>query len=327
MTRKSCPYCYSSNVNKHGVRNKKQRYQCRACHTCWTNLSRPERFRANIWHDYVFEQHTIRQLSRKYGKGQRCIRAALEAYLPPIEVDRPRPVTVILDATYFGSRGLLVAIDPYADRTKGQNLALYWTELAGTERTFDYDVATDTLEAMGYHVQAAVIDGRRGVREMLLSKGIPVQHCQFHQLQTMTQCLTKRPKLMQNIELRAIALTLTRTTKAEFTTKLDAWYEKYGEWLKERYIEPATNRTRYQHDRTRRAYFSLRRNLDYLFTYQDENLKQQSILIPNTTNALDGRFGVWKTKLKAHRGCSKDLKTKMLVSLLSEATDRRKYRN
>lgn len=327
MTRKSCPYCYSSNVNKHGVRNNKQRYQCRACHTCWTNLSRPERMRANIWHDYVFERQTIRQLSRTYGKGHRCIRAALEAYLPPIEVDCPRPVSVILDATYFSGWGLLVAIDPYADRTKGQNLTLYWKELEGTEHTFDYDVATDTLAVMGYHIQAAVIDGRRGVCKMLLAKDIPVQQCQFHQLQTITQCLTKRPKLVQNIELRAIALTLTKTTKAAFTAKLDAWHEKHGDWLKERYIEPGTSRIRYQHDRTRRAYFSLRRNLAYLFTYQQENFIQQGIRIPNTTNALDGRFGVWKTKLKAHRGCSKDLKTKMLVSLLSEATDGRKYQN
>lgn len=327
MTRKSCPYCYSSNVNKHGVRNGKQRYQCVACHTCWTNLSRPERLRANIWHDYVFEQRTIWQLSHKYGKGRRCIRAALAAYLPPIEVDCPRPVTVILDATYFGTWGFLVAIDPYADRAKGQNLALYWAELDRTERTFDYDVATDTLEAMGYHVQVAVIDGRRGVREILLSKGIPVQHCQFHQLQTITQCLTKRPKLIQNIELRAIALTLTKSTKAEFTAKLDVWHEEHGDWLKERYVEPQTKRLRYQHNRTRRAYFSLRRNLVYLFTYQDKQLTEQGIRIPNTTNALDGRFGVWKTKLKAHRGCTKCLKTKMLISLLSEATDGRKYQN
>lgn len=327
MTRKSCPYCYSSNVNKHGVRNGKQRYQCTSCRTCWTNLSRPERLRANIWHDYVFERQTIRQLGHKYGKGHRCIRAALEAYLPPIEIDCPRPVTVILDTTYFGNWGLLVAIDPYADRTKGQNLALYWAELEATEHTFDYDVATDTLQAMSYQIQAAVIDGRRGVREMLLAKGIPVQHCQFHQLQTITQCLTKRPTLIPNQELRAIALTLSKTTKVQFTTELDAWYAMHGAWLKERYIEPQTGRTRYQHDRTRRAYFSLRRNLDYLFTYQDKQLTEQGIQIPNTTNALDGRFGVWKTKLKAHRGCSKSLKTKMLVSLLSEATDGRKYQN
>lgn len=202
-------------------------------------------------------------------------------------------------------------------------MALYWTSIEGTERTIDYDAATDTLEAMGYTVQAAVIDGRRGVRQMLERKGIPVQQCQFHQLQTITRCLTRRPKLVQNQELRAIALSLTKTTKTDFGLALDAWYETYGEWLKER--DPITKQ--FVHRRTRRAYFSLHRNLPYLFICQDETLQAKGIKVPNTTNALDGRFGVWKTKLKTHRGCTRTLKTKILCSFLSEETDGRKYRD
>jgi hypothetical protein len=321
MTHKNCPHCYCTNVNKHGARNGKQRYQCRDCMTCWTSQSRPERLQARIWHDYAFECRTVAQLQRIHHKGRRFIKAAIADYQPPIEIDKPRPVTIIMDTTYFGSWGMLVVIDPYAKRTKGENMALYWTSIEGTERTIDYDAATDTLEAMGYQVQAAVIDGRRGVREMLERKGIPVQQCQFHQLQTITQCLTRRPKLPPNQELRAVALTLCKTTKLEFETKLDKWYENYGDWLKER--DPLTKQ--FVHRRTRRAYFSLRRNLQYLFTYQDEALAEQSIRIPNTTNALDGRFGVWKTKLKTHRGCSRTLKTKILCSFLSEETDGRKY--
>ena len=260
-------------------------------------------------------------LAERYHKSTGTIRSLLSGYQLGQPIDHGRSVTVILDVTYFGGWGILVALDPYAKTSRNEAAVLYWAELQSTERTLDYDVATDTLEAMGYQIQAAVIDGRRGVREMLLAKGIPVQHCQFHQLQTITQCLTKRPKLVQNIELRAIALTLSKTTKVEFVAKLDAWHEKHGTWLKERYVEPQTGRTRYQHDRTRRAYFSLRRNLDYLFTYQDKNLTNQGIRIPNTTNPLDGRFGVWKTKLKAHRGCSKQLKITMLCSFFSRTTD------
>jgi len=201
--------------------------------------------------------------------------------------------------------------------SRDENLVLYWAEILGTERTIDYDMATDTLEAMGYTIQAAVIDGRRGVRQMLERKGILVQQCQFHQLQTIAQCLTRRPRLVQNQELRSIALTLTRTTKEVFQAKLEDWHEEHGEWLKER--DPLTKQ--FIHRRTRRAYFSLRRNLDYLFTFQDKQLLERSIRIPNTTNALDGRFGVWKTRLKSHRGCSKDRKTKILRSFFSERTD------
>lgn len=44
----------------------------------------------------------------------------------------------------------------------------------------------------------------------------------------------ERTKLIQNQELRAIALTLSKITKAEFEKQLDDWYKKHGEWLKER---------------------------------------------------------------------------------------------
>jgi hypothetical protein len=320
MTRKSCPLCYCTNVNKHGTRRGRQRYQCQGCEATWTGSTRPQRFRNKLWKQYAFEGRSLAWLAKHYGKDDRCIRRELDAYEAFDAIPRTRKVTIVMDVTYFGSWGVLAVIDPYAKTGKAENLVLYWTVIEGTERTVDYDVATDTLEALGYTIQASVIDGRRGVRQMLEAKGIPVQHCQFHQLQTVTQCLTRRPKLNQSQELRAIALTLTKTTKQEFAAKLDAWHDKHGDWLKERYTEPQTKRTRYQHDRTRRAYFSLCRNLPYLFTYQDEALTKQGIKVPNTTNALDGRFGAWKAKLKHHNGCSRTRRTKILRSLFSRLT-------
>jgi hypothetical protein len=216
-----------------------------------------------------------------------------------------------MDATYFGRTwGVLVAMDAH------DGSVVYYAWLAGTERIADYRAAVDTLEGLGYVIQAAVIDGRRGVREMLLATGIPVQHCQFHQLQTITQCLTRNPKLPANQELRLIALTLTRTDRATFAAQLAAWHARHGEWLKERYRDEAGH-LRYRHARTRRAYFSLVHKLEHLFTYQ-----LNPSAIPNTTNRLDGKFGVWKTALKSHRGCSKSLKTKLLRSFFSGATER-----
>ena len=324
MTRKSCPFCYCINATKHGIYRGRQRYECQDCFTTWSGLTRPQRFQRRLWREYAVEGRSVAWLGKRYNRGRTFIAAQLAAYDPADPLPHPRPVVVVMDVTYFGAWGMLVVINPYARPAQNEELVLYWAVVEGTERTRDYAVATDTLEAMGYQLQAAVIDGRRGVRQMLEHKGIPVQYCQFHQLQTITQCLTKRPKLVQNQELRAIALTLTRTTKPEFTAKLDAWHNAHGAWLKERYTDPKTGRTRYQHARTRRAYFSLRRNLEYLFTYQDKTLtdKQNNQLkIPNTTNALDGRFSVWKTKLKAHRGCSKQRKITMLRSFFSRRTD------
>ena len=252
---------------------------------------------------------TIAQLARQHGRSDEWVRTKLAQHPVSLPLQHPRSVAIVMDVTYFGSWGVLVVIDPNADTLAGENLVLYYAFLEGSERTVHYETALDTLEAMGYTVTGATIDGRRGVRELLEARTIPVQYCQFHQLQTVTRCLTRRPYLPQNRALRAIALSLPATTEVRLTAELDAWHEANGDWLKQK--EPGTDR--YVHPRTRRAYFSLRRNLPYLFTYQSA----ADLSIPNTTNALDGRFGVWKGMLHRHRGCSRTLKTKLLRSLFA----------
>lgn len=247
------------------------------------------------------------QLAAAHGRSDEWVRSKLARYTAPRPVHCPRVVVVIMDVTYFGPWGVLVVIDPHAKTAQGENLVLYYGFLNGSERTVDYEAALDTLEGLGYRVLGATIDGRRGVRELLQRRGIPVQYCQFHQLQTITRCLTRRPPEVPAQKLRAIALTLTTTTQAQLTTHLDAWYAKHSTWLKQK--EPGT--THFAYPRTRQAYFSLRRNLPYLFTHLD----YMHLSLPNTTNALDGRFGVWKQMLQRHRGCSRPLKTKILRSL------------
>ena len=317
MTRKSCPFCYCTNVIKHGLRHGRQRYLCRDCATSWSGQTRGERLLKKLWREYAFDGLKVEKLAKSYHKSPNKIRAMLHSYNPSPPIDRPRPVVVVMDVTYFGSWGILVAIDPYAKGSRDENLVLYHAFIQGTEKTRDYELATDTIIASGYQIQAVVIDGRRGVKEAVLARGIPVQYCHFHQLQTITQCLTKKPKLEPNQELRYIALSLTKTTKVAFTAALDQWHEAYGEWLKER--DPDTKQ--FVHRRTRRAYFSLRRNLDQLFTFETLKLAENPVKVPNTTNALDGRFGVWKGRIHVHHGCSKELIITMLCSFLSEPTD------
>jgi len=230
-------------------------------------------------------------------------------------------VAVIMDVTYFDGWGVLVVIDPYANKSQDENTVLYWAEVVGTEKTQDYETATDTIESMGYSIIMVTIDGRRGVRQMLEERGIPVQRCQFHQMMTITRCLTRRPRLLQNIELRAIALSLARTDELALKDALAGWYEQHGKWLKER--DAVTKR--YAHERTRRAYFSLVHTLPWLFTYQNDYMQeyaeQTGKKLANTTSPLDGRFGVWKNKLVLHRGASKRRLVTILCSFFSRQTD------
>lgn len=328
MTRKSCPYFNCINVTKHGLQNGRQRYHCGTCKRTWASDRRPSRLLNKLWHQYAFEGRSVKTLAKEHKKSCGYVRSQLRQYRPPKIAQKPRTVAIIMDITYFRNFGLLVVIDPYADSSTGENTVLYYAVLTSTERTIDYEIATDTIESMGYSIIAVTIDGRRGVRNMLEARGIPVQHCQFHQLMTITKCLTKRPRITQNIELRAIAMTLTKSDELTFEAALADWYSKNGTWLKERNEEI----NRYSHERTRRAYFSLVRNLPNLFTYQADYLlkdvsegRDKTYKVANTTSPLDGRFGVWKSKLKPHRGTSKQRIITMLCSFFSDSTGVKKH--
>jgi hypothetical protein len=212
-----------------------------------------------------------------------------------------------MDATFFSrSDGVLVC------RANGRNL--YWMEIPSEKMEY-YDRCLDNLIAAGFRCKSFTIDGRKGVRVLLQKRfpSIPIQQCQFHQIQTITQKLTRNPKLEAGKELRAISLTLTRTTRKTFTVELDQWYERWSEFLKERTHSPERKREwRYMHERLRSAYFSLRRNLPWLFTYQDF----PKLNIPNTTNSCDGSFSHWKNKIELHRGIRRQRRKQMMDFLL-----------
>jgi hypothetical protein len=212
-----------------------------------------------------------------------------------------------MDATYFGtSYGILVC------RSEAKNV--HWKEVRN-ETVADYLDCVYVLQAAGMQFSGFVIDGKRGVREGLLRSfpGVPIQYCQFHQLQIVTKCLTKRPKLQAGKELKCVAHTLTTTTRAQFKDQLQQWYERWEEFIQERTYGSNTKRKwRYTHEKLRSAYYSMKRNLPWLFTY----LEYLENAIPNTTNTCDGSFSHWKNKVKIHRKLAKQRRKKMIDTLL-----------
>lgn len=142
--------------------------------------------------------------------------------------------------------------------------------------------------------------------------GIPAQMCHFHQKQIVKRYLTINPKLEASQKLKEITATLADTNEEMFTKQLVTWYETWKDFLKEKTINPDTNRWCYKHKRLRSAYRSLKTNLPYLFTYQ----RYPELNIPNTTNSLDGFFGSLKNKLNVHRGLSRKRRMKIIVELL-----------
>jgi len=253
---------------------------------------------------YARDYCTVDQLARKYQKSEKWIRMQLDAYEPAPRLHTPRPVVIVADAMFFGRYwGVVVMRDPH------QKENLYWEEIM-TESPSVYQWGISDLSQRGFTITALVIDGRKGVREAF--PGIPIQMCQFHQVKIVTRYLTTRPNLEAGRELRTAALTLSKSTEAEFMRLLEEWHIRWSGFLKEKTIDPETKRWRYTHRRLRSACFSLKRNMPYLFTFE----RYPELNIPNTTNCLEGTFSHTKTAMRIHRGLKKKRKRKLIDFIL-----------
>jgi len=260
----------------------------------------------------VFGKQTLKQLETRYKKSYKTIRKYFDRHNPVLGEIIPfsEPINLVMDATFFNrSDGVLIC------RAEKRNL--HWRHINGEKIIYYREVLGDLI-TVGFKFKSFTIDGRRGVRELLLQMfpGVPIQLCHFHQTQTITRYLSKKPKLEAGKELRRLALTLKNATEKRFERELRSWYLKWCSFLRERTVNQETGRWCYTHDRVRSSYFSLRRNAPYLFAYK----KYPKLKIPNTTNSCDGSFTHWKKKLALHGGLAKHRRRKMLNYLLENCT-------
>ena len=257
-----------------------------------------------IWREYIYQRQTITHLALKYGRSKNWIRKRIANASVNHPRSIPQPVVLVADATFFQrSFGICVMRSPHLKKN------LYVQEIQ-YEAIDVYRQGRVALERQGYTIQAVVLDGRPGVRQLF--SDVPVQMCHFHQKQIITRYLTRNPKLEAGIALKNITTLLCETTEYDFTHALDDWYERWALFLKEKTIDPVTLKWHYTHKRLRSAYRSLRTNLPYLFTYQ----KHRELVIPNTTNSLDGCFAYLKELTRIHRGATKTLRKKIIKDVL-----------
>ena len=154
----------------------------------------------------------------------------------------------------------------------------------------------------------AVIDGMRGLAQALYP--IPVQMCQFHQILITRRYLTQEPDLNASCELLSLVKNITQMDKESFIGAFNEWHDKYKDVLNERIHDKRIKRHTppYMRPRLRSAYLSLKRNMPLLWTFYDH----PETGLPNTNNAIEGLFSDIKSKLRAHRGISKDNRKKLL---------------
>ena len=240
-----------------------------------------------------------------YHRSLRWVQTQLDAAPLRVFEDKPQPIIAIADATFFGrGYGILVIRCPRLKKN------VHFHEVR-SETPEEYYHARHALEKAGWVIEAAVMDGRRGLLGVF--RDVPVQICQFHQIAIVRRYLTSRPKIDAGKELRALTLTLSITNETVFTQLLNVWLEKWGEFLKERTYHTDGRHWQYTHKRIRSAFRSLSSNLPYLFTYQ----RYPHLHIPNTTNSLDGYFGRLKQLLNVHRGLTIRRRYRLIQEILS----------
>jgi len=209
-----------------------------------------------------------------------------------------------MDTTYFRrTLGVTVFRDYY------QRENLLW-KFVKYETIFQYIEGIRELQERGFEIKGIVTDGRRGIFKVF--SGIPIQMCQFHQLQIVRRYLTNNPKLEAGIELKRFAGYLTTTDRESFEGWINGWYKRWEKFLKEKTINLDTGKWVYTHRKLRSAYSSLKTNMEYLFTCH----KYKSLEMPNTTNSLDGSFAHLKDKVRIHRGLKLERKKKLIAQIL-----------
>jgi hypothetical protein len=297
--------CGEKGVQKDGWQGGRRRYRCSVCQYRFQYKKRESRLKQKLWKEYSTGKQTLIEIGNKVGHSYKWVRDRLDEVLVSMPDDlTPQPTIIVPDTTFWG-RGYGVMV--FRSWTLKRNI--WWSEVS-SERVANYYYGRKILEAKGWTFTAAVIDGRRGLANVF--KDIPVQMCHFHQLLTVTKYLTKRPKTEAGKELRALALTLTKTDEKTFTKELLAYEKKWKHFLNEKTIVLGLKRPQYTHKNVRSALRSLKTNLPNLFTY----LRYPELNIPNTTNTIDGYFASVKKKVTAHHGLRKDRRYKLICQLL-----------
>ena len=204
-----------------------------------------------------------------------------------------------MDTTYRGRKfGYMV----WKDYKTGKNLLFHKVPY----ETKKYYLAwTKELQENWIKIIGIVCDWKRGLLWSFWE--IPTQMCHFHQKQIITRYLTRNPRISANKELRDIGMSLWRWKRKTRELWLNSWYLRNKERLYEK-----NEFGWFIHRRTKSAYRSLKRNIEFLFAYEKYDL------LPKTTNKLEWEFSWLKQRLGNHRGLNQKRKEKFIEWFLNK---------
>ena len=287
-----------------GLKGHKQLYKCKVCGRQFVGGLR--RDKSQVITDYIEGKQTMDQLALKYKVSSRTIARDLSGMRHVQKVSKDKQVVIQMDTTYWGRRfGLMVIKDSLRKK-------VLWRKYVTHETIADYLEGVEWLRGNGFKIYGVVCDGMYGLLRQL-SLRYPVQMCQFHQQMIVRRYLADDPELEASRDLLGLVNSITVMSKESFIDAFNEWHERYKDVLNERMHDRRLKTPPFMRPRLRSAYLSVRRNMRWLWTFNDYNDR----LIPNTNNGLEGIFSDIKSKVRIHSGLSREHRKQFIDEYLT----------
>lgn len=199
-----------------------------------------------------------------------------------------KDIILLMDTTYFWRKYWYMIFRAwFPEEKKWKNLLRYKIHYETNEK---YKEWYRFLKQQWRNIIAIVCDWRQGL--LWWFGDIPTQMCLYHMKQIVTRLLTKRPRLPQNKRLKLIVSCIGDYPEEDIQLALDVRAKENKEWLNEK-----NAKWWYIHERTRKAYRSIRRKLCRCYTFAH----YPDLRIPKTNNSLESINSHAKTKIAIHR--------------------------
>lgn len=238
-----------------------------------------------------------------YQCSERTIRRHLEKATKAEQNVFPNAVNIVMDTTHFKQRfAVLVLMDSLSSKP------IYFRFIPAEKNQYYFEAIAELLEK-GVAIQSITCDGRRGLLNAY--PYIPTQMCHFHQIGRGIFYLTKSPKSKAGKALLALYYSLKSYSQKSLTQALSEWLNRHRDYFNER---SEADSKRFKHKRLRSAYWSLKRSIDYLFTYQ----KYPELNIAHTTNLVESFFKQMKAKLAPHQGLTDEHKMMFIKDFICQ---------
>jgi len=245
---------------------------------------------------------TRRALTKRFSKIKKLLRVALKKL--------GKEIILILDGTLISKDRVLLIVYDFISK---QPLAWAFTN----RECFHSWVKLLSRVQAKHRVAALVSDGQKGLIKALqmLFPGIPHQRCIAHIVRRSLAWLTRKPKTEAGLELRLLILKLKNVQSKELVLLwkqyFKLWDEKHREFLKEKSLNPLTQKSWFTHRRVRAIRSLIKHALPSMFWYiTNPN-------IPNTTNSVEGGINSQLSELlRRHRGITRKQKEALATCFL-----------